>query len=50
MIANLQAHYGFTRMPFTSAIPVAALYRPPPPARKPSPACAGSSPPAASAS
>src|SRR5208282_829884 len=26
MIANLQAHYGFTRMPFTSAVPVPALY------------------------
>ena len=26
MIANLQQHYGFTRMPFTSAVPVPALY------------------------
>ena len=26
MIANLQAHYGFTRMPFGTAIPVDALY------------------------
>ena len=26
MIANLQAHYGFTRMPFGAAIPVDALY------------------------
>ena len=26
MIANLQAHYGFTVMPFTSAVPVEALY------------------------
>ena len=26
MIANLQAHYGFTTMPFSSAIPVGALY------------------------
>ena len=46
MIANLQAHYGFTRMPFGTAIPVDAL-SPPPPTRKPSPASPGSSPPAA---
>jgi type II secretory pathway predicted ATPase ExeA len=26
MIANLQAHYGFTRMPFGTAIPIDALY------------------------
>src|SRR6266851_3971049 len=26
MIANLQAHYGFTRMPFGTAVPVEALY------------------------
>jgi type II secretory pathway predicted ATPase ExeA len=26
MIANLQAHYGFTVMPFGSAVPVPALY------------------------
>jgi type II secretory pathway predicted ATPase ExeA len=26
MIENLQAHYGFTIMPFGSAIPVAALF------------------------
>jgi type II secretory pathway predicted ATPase ExeA len=26
MIANLQAHYGFTRMPFGTAIPAEALY------------------------
>ncbi len=26
MIANLQARYGFTRMPFTAAIPVTALF------------------------
>jgi hypothetical protein len=26
MIANLQAHYGFTRMPFGAAIPAEALY------------------------
>ncbi|MGH8919708.1 MAG: ExeA family protein [Actinomycetes bacterium] len=26
MIANLQAHYGFTVMPFSSAVPVPALY------------------------
>ena len=26
MIANLQAHYGFTVMPFASAVPVEALY------------------------
>src|SRR6266705_1193428 len=26
MIANLQAHYGFTTMPFGSAIPVSALF------------------------
>ena len=26
MIANLQAHYGFTRMPFGTAIPAGALY------------------------
>ena len=26
MIASLQAHYGFTAMPFTSAIPAGALY------------------------
>src|ERR1700757_3368026 len=26
MIANLQAHYGFTRMPFGAAIPADALY------------------------
>jgi type II secretory pathway predicted ATPase ExeA len=26
MIENLQAHYGFTLMPFGSAIPVAALF------------------------
>ena len=26
MIANLQSHYGFTRMPFTAAIPVTALF------------------------
>jgi type II secretory pathway predicted ATPase ExeA len=26
MIANLQAHYGFTRMPFTKDIPVPALF------------------------
>lgn len=26
MIASLQARYGFTPMPFTSAIPAGALY------------------------
>ena len=26
MIANLQAHYGFTRMPFTAAVPASSLY------------------------
>jgi type II secretory pathway predicted ATPase ExeA len=26
MIANLQTHYGFTTMPFSSAVPVPALY------------------------
>jgi type II secretory pathway predicted ATPase ExeA len=26
MIANLQSHYGFTRMPFTKDIPVPALF------------------------
>ena len=26
MIANLQAHYGFTRMPFTASVPVTALF------------------------
>jgi type II secretory pathway predicted ATPase ExeA len=26
MIANLQAHYGFTRMPFTASVPVPALF------------------------
>ena len=26
MIANLQADYGFTRMPFGTAIPIDALY------------------------
>jgi type II secretory pathway predicted ATPase ExeA len=26
MIANLQSHYGFTRMPFTKDIPVSALF------------------------
>jgi len=26
MIANLQAHYGFTRMPFGTAVPAEALY------------------------
>jgi len=26
MIANLQSHYGFTRMPFTADVPVAALF------------------------
>ena len=26
MIANLQSHYGFTRMPFTASVPVGALY------------------------
>ena len=26
MIANLQAHYGFTRMPFGTAVPAGALY------------------------
>ena len=26
MIANLQAHYGFSRMPFTAAVPVGALF------------------------
>ena len=26
MIANLQSHYGFTRMPFTKDVPVAALF------------------------
>jgi type II secretory pathway predicted ATPase ExeA len=26
MIANLQSHYGFTRMPFTNDIPVPALF------------------------
>jgi type II secretory pathway predicted ATPase ExeA len=26
MIANLQSHYGFTRMPFTASVPVAALF------------------------
>ncbi len=26
MIANLQAHYGFTRMPSGTAVPVEALY------------------------
>ncbi len=26
MIANLQAHYGFTRMPFTASVPVGALF------------------------
>ena len=26
MIENLQAHYGFTLMPFGSAVPVAALF------------------------
>ncbi len=26
MIENLQAHYGFSTMPFGSAIPVAALF------------------------
>ena len=26
MIPNLQSHYGFTRMPFTKDIPVAALF------------------------
>ena len=26
MIANLQAHYGFSRMPFGAAVPVEALY------------------------
>ena len=26
MIANLQAHYGFTRMPFTASAPVTALF------------------------
>ncbi len=26
MIENLQAHYGFSVMPFTSAVPVEALY------------------------
>ena len=26
MIANLQAHYGFSRMPFTASVPVSSLY------------------------
>ena len=26
MIANLQSHYGFTRMPFTASVPVTALF------------------------
>jgi type II secretory pathway predicted ATPase ExeA len=26
MIANLQAHYGFTRMPFTASVPAPALF------------------------
>ena len=26
MIETLQSHYGFTRMPFTAAIPVPALF------------------------
>jgi type II secretory pathway predicted ATPase ExeA len=26
MIANLQSHYGFTRMPFTASVPVPALF------------------------
>ena len=26
MIANLQSHYGFTRMPFTASVPVSALF------------------------
>ena len=26
MIANLQAHYGFTRMPFTASVPASSLY------------------------
>ena len=26
MIENLQAHYGFSRMPFTAAVPVSALF------------------------
>ena len=26
MIPNLQSHYGFTRMPFTASVPVAALF------------------------
>ena len=26
MIANLQAHYGFSRMPFGTAVPAEALY------------------------
>jgi hypothetical protein len=26
MIANLQAHYGFSRMPFTASIPISSLY------------------------
>ena len=26
MITDLQAHYGFTRMPFTASVPVAALF------------------------
>jgi hypothetical protein len=26
MIANLQAHYGFSRMPFTASVPASSLY------------------------
>jgi type II secretory pathway predicted ATPase ExeA len=26
MIANLQAHYGFTKMPFTASVPAPALF------------------------
>ena len=26
MIANLQSHYGFTRMPFTASVPVPGLF------------------------
>jgi len=40
MIENLQARYGFTIMPFGSAIPAAALFGSAA-TKKPPPGCAG---------